>query len=74
MIHFSIYCPTKPLCILVPASLFLFLVPYLHQFSAVEYIGADIGAKTHPSNGAIFNEALYSMPNLHYFGANKVPI
>jgi hypothetical protein len=34
----AIICPfpTKYLCILVPAPLFLYLVPYLHQFSVVE--------------------------------------
>ena len=33
----AIICPfkTKYLCILVPAPLFLYLVPYLHQFSSV---------------------------------------
>ena len=34
--------PTKHLCILVPAPFFLYLVPYLHQFSTVEYISVDI--------------------------------
>ena len=30
--------PTERLCILVPAHLFLDLVPYLHSFSAVEFM------------------------------------
>ena len=29
------------MCILVPTPLFLFLVPYLHQFPAVKYITAE---------------------------------
>ena len=33
--------PNKHLCILVPAILFLYLVPYLRQFSAVEYRSAE---------------------------------
>ena len=40
---------TKHLCILVPAPLFLYPVPYLHQFCAVE-------------NGAIWDKfVLYLM-------------
>ena len=35
--------PIEHLCDLVPLPLFLYLVPYLHQFSAVEYIGAENG-------------------------------
>ena len=38
---------TKYLCILVPASLFLYLVPYLYQFSALEYISAENAKKMH---------------------------
>ena len=30
---------------LVPAPLFLYLVPYLHQFSAVEYSSAENACK-----------------------------
>ena len=44
ILHFSIL-PTKHICILVPAPLFLSLVPYMQTFSAVEYISAgNVGA------------------------------
>ena len=33
--------PTKHLCILVTATLSLYLVYYLHQFSQVEYIHTE---------------------------------
>ena len=33
--------PTKHLYILVTAPVFLYLVPYLHKFSEVEYISAE---------------------------------
>ena len=35
LIYTLICIPTKYLCILVPAPLFLYLVPYLHKFYAV---------------------------------------
>ena len=51
------------MCILVPAPLFLYLVLYSHQFSAVKYIFGkfsiiikQIGAGTAPSNGAFWDE------------------
>ena len=54
------------MCILVPAPLFLYLVPYLNQFSAVEFISAKRAvnllnnlnnvAVTTPSNSSIWNE------------------
>ena len=39
--NFQMCFPTKHLLILVPAPLFLYLVPYFHQFSAVEYLKAE---------------------------------
>ena len=39
---FLIVCmPTEQLCLLVTSPLFLYLVPYLPQFTAVEYIIAE---------------------------------
>ena len=60
------------------ASLFLYLVHYLHLSSAVEYIqkvyffGAIWEKKSGQSQST--KKAPYSMPNLHFLSANKLQI
>ena len=53
------------MCILATAPLFLYLVPYVQQFSAVDYKNVPFenlhvikrfGTETKPCNGAIWNE------------------
>ena len=50
--------PTKHLCILMLAPLFLHLVPYLHQFSTVQnhHHNPNFFAGTAPFDGAIWDE------------------
>ena len=57
---------TKQLCILVLAPLFLHLVPYLHQFSAVQVHHHNL--KNYASTAPFDDELV-----LQKIGANKVP-
>ena len=59
------------LCILVPESFFLYLVPYLHHFS-VKCTFLVLLWLISISN--IHSASPNSVPNLYFFGANKVQI
>ena len=63
----------------MPAPLFLYLVPYLYQFSAGENIIAEYAL----SNGAIWDgfskhpstkKASFAMPNFHFLCENFMQI